>query len=109
MSGHHVTSRCGRSGRPLIGDLNRSAYMASTVLISLGTQREQTPVGVARWMITHPHPPGQARESVQPHQTQVRSPAEPTGSSEPPGCALRFLLRFSVFIRQWPAVAEPAR
>ena len=35
--------------------------------------------------------------------------AEPTGFSEPPGCAFSFLLRFLVFIRQWPAVAEPER
>jgi hypothetical protein len=35
--------------------------------------------------------------------------AEPTGFSEPPDCVSGDLLRSLVFIRQWPAVAEPAR
>ena len=35
--------------------------------------------------------------------------AEPTGFSEPPDNGSDFLLRFLVFMGQWPAVAEPAR
>ena len=34
---------------------------------------------------------------------------EPTGFSEPPDDGSGCLLRFLVFIRPWPAVAEPAR